>query len=169
MERDYDTALSYFQTNFQTYSNKKEINFKKIILCLTTLKYLELLRKNDYIIAYETLNKLDSSYWSKDITVLMYDNEDKIYDYSLEVNIIIYYKHLSVLLCYDNLLNTELKFFFLDKQLSIIGDQINSLILEIAGVSSESVLEKIVKQQILVSHLYRTVKNCQGEKISIKI
>jgi len=90
IERDYETALSYFQSNFQTYINKKEFNFKKIILCLTTLKYLELLRKGDYLTAYELLNKLDSSYWSKDVTVLMYDIEDKIYDYSLEVlNLII--------------------------------------------------------------------------------
>jgi hypothetical protein len=57
----------------------------------------------------------------------------------------------------------------LDKQLSIIGDQINSLILEIAGVSSESVLEKIFRQLTLVNHLYRTVKNSNGEKLSIKI
>jgi hypothetical protein len=74
-----------------------------------------------------------------------------------------------VLLCYENLLSSDLKFLFLDKQLSIIGDQINSLILEIAGVSSESVLEKIFRQLTLVNHLYRTVKNSNGEKLSIKI
>jgi hypothetical protein len=85
MEKDYDTALSYFQANFQTYLNKKELNFKKIILCLTTLKYLERLRKNDYLSAYQILNKLDSTYWSKDVLVLMYDSEDKICDYTLDV------------------------------------------------------------------------------------
>ena len=74
-----------------------------------------------------------------------------------------------MLLCYENLLSSDLKFLFLDKQLSIIGDQINSLILEIAGVSSESVLEKIFRQLTLVNHLYRTVKNSNGEKLSIKI
>lgn len=84
-EKDYDTALFYFETNFQSYIPKKEINFKKIILCLTTLKYIERLKSNDYMTAYHILNKLDSSYWNKDISVLMYDNEDKICDFTLDV------------------------------------------------------------------------------------
>jgi hypothetical protein len=87
-EKDYDTALSYFKSNFQTYFDKKEINFKKIIMCLTTLKYFQLLRNNDYLAAYNLLNKLDSSFWNKDVTILMYDNENKIFDYSLDVKIL---------------------------------------------------------------------------------
>jgi hypothetical protein len=87
IEKDYDTALNYFENQFKQYSAKKQINFKKIILCLTTAKYLESLKVNDFQTAYQILNKLDSSYWSKDITVSMYDNEDKITDYNLEVSI----------------------------------------------------------------------------------
>ena len=86
MDRDYETALSYFETNFRFYQSKKEISFRKIILCLTTLKYLERIKNNDYIQAYQILNKLDSAYWSKDVSLLMYDNSDKICDYTLEVN-----------------------------------------------------------------------------------
>ena len=76
---------------------------------------------------------------------------------------------MSVLLCYENILNSELKFFFTDKQLSVISDQINSLILELAGISSESVLEKIMKQQTLIGFLYKNLKNSYGEMISIKL
>ena len=85
-QRDYDTALNYFNTNFQSYINKKEINFKKIILCITTLKYLDLLKNNEYISAYHLLNSLDNTYWNKDICISMYDNENKIVDYTLEVH-----------------------------------------------------------------------------------
>lgn len=159
-EKDYETALKYFEINFQEYLGKKEISFKKIILCLTTLQYLDFLQINDYLSAYNILNKLDRSYWNKDITVLLYDNEDKIFDYTLDL--------ISVLLCYQNVAYSDLGFFFSDKQLSLISDQINSLILELAGVASESILERIVKQQTLTSYLYRTLKHCQGDKISIK-
>jgi hypothetical protein len=50
-----------------------------------------------------------------------------------------------------------------------ISDQINSSILELCGVSSESVLEKVIKQQNLVNFVYKNVKNSFGEKISMKI
>jgi hypothetical protein len=159
-EKDYETALKYFEINFQEYLIKKEISFKKIILCLTTLQYLDFLKINDYLSAYNILNKLDRSYWNKDITVLLYDNEDKIFDFTLDV--------ISVLLCYQNVVSSDLGYFFSDKQLSLISDQINSLILELAGVASESILERVVKQQTLTSYLYRTLKHCQGDKISIK-
>jgi hypothetical protein len=58
---------------------------------------------------------------------------------------------------------------FEEKQVSLISNQINSLILEIAGVSSESILEKIFKQNVLTDYTYRTMKSCLGEKISLKI
>jgi len=66
-------------------------------------------------------------------------------------------------------LNSEFKYFFTEKQISVVCDQINSLILELAGLSSESVLERIIKQQTMVGYLYRNVKNCIGEKIGVKI
>jgi hypothetical protein len=74
-----------------------------------------------------------------------------------------------VLLCYENILNTELKFFFEDKQIDIISNQINSLILQFAGVSNESILEKVFKQQKLADYTYRLMKNCIGDRISLKI
>jgi hypothetical protein len=88
MDREFETALSYFETNFKNYQTKKEISFRKIILCLTTLKYLEKIKNNEYIEAYQILNKLDGTYWNKDISLLMYDSLDKICDFTLEVNFI---------------------------------------------------------------------------------
>ena len=75
---------------------------------------------------------------------------------------------MSVLLCYEDIQNSELNYFLKESQVSLIADQINSLILEIAGVSSESVLEKVIKQQMMTSYLSKTLKNSFGENISIK-
>lgn len=83
--KDYDTALTFFESNFKSYFATKELSFKKVILCLTILKYLESLFFNDYNKAYEILNKLDNSYWEKNITLTLYDNNNKIIDFSLEV------------------------------------------------------------------------------------
>ena len=158
---DFDTALSFFEKHFHLYQLKKEINFKKILMCIYTLKYLERLKHNDYLNAYEVLNKLDQSFWNKDITVSLYDNEDKICDYTCEA--------LSVLLCYEKSISNELSHFFNDKQIELISNQINSLILELPGLSSESVLEKILKQETMVNFIYNSIKNCSGEKINVKI
>jgi hypothetical protein len=166
MEKNYDNALIYFEKTFKNAKN--EINFKKIILCLRCLQYLERLENNDYNTAYTIFNNFDQSYWEKEITILLYDKDEKIIDYNLEVFIFII-QSLSILLCYDNISTSEFSFFFDQKQLSLISNQINSLILEMAGVSSESILEKILKQQALSGYLFRNIKNSFGEKIAVKI
>ena len=84
-EKDYDMALSYFENNFISFKSFKEFNFKKIVICLVCLKYLQKLSHNDYIEAYQILNNLGAEYWTKEITISLYDNQDKINDYSLEV------------------------------------------------------------------------------------
>jgi len=75
---------------------------------------------------------------------------------------------LSALLCYENILSSELKYFFSEKQTMLISDQINSLILELSGLSNESILEKIIKQENLSGILYRTIKNCPNEKLVLE-
>lgn len=75
---------------------------------------------------------------------------------------------MSVLLCYENVAKTEFSYFFSLNQANLIADQINSLILEIAGISSESVLEKVIKQQMMTSYLFKTIKNSFGDNILIK-
>ncbi len=82
-DRNYQKALNYFENTFS--KSKNETNYKKIILCLKCLQYLELLSKNDYNTAYYILYNLESDYWNKDITISLYDNEEKIIDYNLEV------------------------------------------------------------------------------------
>lgn len=72
---------------------------------------------------------------------------------------------MSALLCYENILSSELKYFFSEKQTMLISDQINSLILELSGLSNESILEKIMKQENLSSIIYRTIKHCPNEKL----
>jgi hypothetical protein len=84
-EKDYKTALTYFNTNFIDYMNKNESLFKRIILCLRCLEYLDKLKQNDYNSAYQILNSFDQSYWSQNITISLYDNNDKVLDYNLEV------------------------------------------------------------------------------------
>jgi len=51
----------------------------------------------------------------------------------------------------------------------VISDQVNSLILELSGLSNESILEKIMKQENLSSIIYRIIKHCPNEKINIKL
>jgi hypothetical protein len=85
-EKDYITALIYFENEFQKHSTNLNINyFRKIILCLKCLQYLDKLKQNDYTSGYQILNTLDSTFWSKDITISLYDSEDRITDFNLEV------------------------------------------------------------------------------------
>jgi len=74
---------------------------------------------------------------------------------------------LSALLCYENILSSELKYFFCEKQIMLISDQINSLILELSGLSNESILEKVLKQENLSSIIYRMIKHCPNEKLNL--
>jgi len=89
-EKDYETALTYFQAQFKPFLIKNETIYKKIYFCLIVLIYLELLRRNDYHKAYEVLNSLDASFWNRNIYVMMYDKDDRINEYNLEVRKIIY-------------------------------------------------------------------------------
>lgn len=95
LEKEYDLALNYFESNFHIHRLKKEINWKKIILCLIVMKYIDLLKKNEYQEAFQLLYKLDRELWDRSITVVMYDTDKKIHEYSLEVN---YFKIINSML-----------------------------------------------------------------------
>lgn len=84
-EKDYDTAICYFENNFINYKSSKEFTFKKIMVCLICLKYLQCLSRNEYMDAYKILNNFSTEYWNKDITISFYDSQDKLTDYTLEV------------------------------------------------------------------------------------
>ena len=84
-EKDYEMALNYFESNFISYKNTKEFIFKKIIVCLTCLNYLQKLGQNEYLLAYKILKNMTNDYWNKDITISLYDNNNKLADYNLEV------------------------------------------------------------------------------------
>lgn len=85
VDQEYDAALTYFENNFRDYQTTNEETFKRIIMCLVTLKYFYCLRNNDYITAYNLLNKLDQSFWNDQISLCLYDESNKIKDYTLEV------------------------------------------------------------------------------------
>ncbi len=91
-EKDYEMALNYFESNFIAYRLSKEVIFKKIIVCLICLNYLQKLSQNDYILAYKILKAIGEEYWNKEITLSIYDHKDKITDFTLEVLIIIRFK-----------------------------------------------------------------------------
>ena len=82
-EKNYENALIYFEKSFKNI--KHDIKYKKIILCLRCLQYFERLENNDYNTAYGIFNDFDSSYWEKDITIFLYDKDDILADYNLEV------------------------------------------------------------------------------------
>lgn len=159
-ENDYN-VVEFFIKHFSEYSTTKESTYKKIIICLTTIKYFSVLKTNDYMKAFDVLNQLDRSYWNENLTMNLYDLNDKI----IETNI----EKLSTLICYQNLLESEFRFYLDQKQVDILSDQVNSLILEMIGLSNESVLEKIMKQQKMISYTYSMITNSPGEKISVII
>ena len=160
-EKDYDNVVEFFIKHFIEYSTTKETTYKKIIICLTTIKYFSVLKTNDYMKAFDVLNKLDRSYWSENLTLNLYDLNDKI----IETNI----EKLSTLICYQNLLESDFGFYLHQKQVDFLSDQINSLILEMIGLSNESVLEKIMKQQKMIAHTYSMITNSPGERIKVII
>ena len=160
-EKDYDNVVEFFIKHFIEYSTTKETTYKKIIICLTTIKYFSVLKTNDYMKAFDVLNKLDRSYWSENLTLNLYDLNDKI----IETNI----EKLSTLICYQNLLESEFGFYLHQKQVDFLSDQINSLILEMIGLSNESVLEKIMKQQKMIAYTYSMITNSPGERINVII
>lgn len=84
-EKDYEMALNYFESNFSAYKNTKEFIFKKIIVCLVCLNYLKNLSQNEYLLAYKILKNMTNEYFNKDITISLYDNDNKLTDYNLEV------------------------------------------------------------------------------------
>ena len=89
-DKNYKETLTYFEKTFADYkSNNKEVCYKKIITCIITLIYLECLQNQNYTEAFETLDKLDPTFWSnKNLIVSLYDEDQKILDYTLEVSFI---------------------------------------------------------------------------------
>jgi hypothetical protein len=84
-EKDYEMATNYFESNFSSYISTKEFIFKKIIVCLVCLNYLEKLSQNEYLSAYKIFKNMTYEYWNKDITISLYDYNNKLTDYNLEV------------------------------------------------------------------------------------
>lgn len=84
-ERDYEMAFNYFETNFSSYKNTKEFIFKRIIFCIVCLNYFQKLSQDEYLSAYKILKDMSNEYWNKDITISLYDINNKLTDYNLEV------------------------------------------------------------------------------------
>ena len=161
IEKDYETAITFFTKEFKDYKTKNERNFMSILTCLTTMRYFTLLKQNDYQHAFELLNALDKAYWTETNVINLYDKHDKIIEVTVD--------KISTLLCYQKVEESEYAYFLVDKQLDFLANQINALILEMVGLSNESILEKIMKQQTMVSNIYSAIKNSPGETLSIII
>jgi len=85
-EKDYEMALNYFESNFNSYKYSKEFIFKKIIVCLICINYFEKLSHEEYLLAYKILKNMSNDYWNKDITISLYDHCNRLTDYNLEVH-----------------------------------------------------------------------------------
>lgn len=162
-QREYDSAIEYFTKNFLEYStkNNKIENYKKIMISLTTMKYFQQLDNNDYMKAFEILNNLDRSYWNENLNISLYGQNEQIFEMNVE--------KLSMLICYQNIKESEYSFLLSPKQIDFLSNQVNSLILDMIGLSNESILEKILKSQKLINYTYSEITNSPGEEISIKI
>lgn len=162
VDHHFKTALDFFVSHFKGYSDSHDLLYKKILLALVVLVYLDNLAESKYYEAYEFLNNLDPSLWDNELKISLYNKSDKPEEFSLQ--------DLSILLCYENIKeNIEFLHLFKEKQIHFVSNQINSMILQIAGLSSESVLEKIIKQFMLTEHVYNIIHNCPGETFNINL
>lgn len=84
-EKDYEMALTYFEQSFVAYKITKEFTFRKIILCLCALIYLKKLSKNEYLEAFKFLNNLNKEYWDRELYISLYNKENKLEDFNLDV------------------------------------------------------------------------------------
>ena len=164
--KEYNSLYDYFVNKFKDFSMSMDISkekvYKKIIMCISCLKYFEFVRNSNYEKAYETFSVLDSTYWNSynAITVCLYDYDNKLKDYTLD--------NLSALLCYENpMYNNEVKHLLDINQHVILANQINSLILELAGLNSESVLEICMKQVSGCDYAMKYIKNSFGENLKL--
>ena len=150
LNKEYEKSIEFFQKNNEKFKTK--IEYKKIILCLIILKYLEYLKNSEnYIKLYEYLNNLNKEIWDENLNIFIYNNNDEPYEINLN--------KISTLICYKDLKQTEYSFFINKNQTEILLNQINELIFQMNNLNAFSILEKIYKQQNLINNVNQAIFN----------
>ena len=150
LNKEYEKSIEFFQKNNEKFKTK--IEYKKIILCLIILKYLEYLKNSEnYIKLYEYLNNLNKEIWDENLNIFIYNNNDEPYEINLN--------KISTLICYKDLKQTEYSFFINKNQTEILLNQINELIFQMNNLNAFSILEKIYKQQNLINNVNAAIFN----------
>ena len=148
-EEAYGTLITYIQHDFKglidSFKDKAKeeiyIKIRDYIICLIFFKHI---RIKEYSKAYEILGNTKIN---NNNTILLYNELGEIKHFS--------FSFLSSLLCYENPLESNISYLLLDKQKELISNQINSLILNIAGLEPYSLLETIIKHNSLVCEVKR--------------
>lgn len=161
-EERYTESLAYLQEIAPILKQKDEESYNRLFLIFTSLTFLSLIANNNALEAYNTLSKLDSKLWkeqeiSETNSISLYNAEKKI----TKCNIL----HLSSLLFFDNPWNSNYAYLLDKQQIELLIDQINSLLLKIAGVNPESIIETILQQNHIVEECKEQLVGSTGEKI----
>jgi hypothetical protein len=183
--KQFEELNEYFKKNFNRFNQSHNLNYNKILLGISCLRFFDLIKQKNFDKAYEVFQSLSGDIWEKNfyqissntsnnnsmmiddnfqhneiLSIDLYDENSNIKAYSLF--------NISSLLCFDDLNDSEYSFMLNSKQKDLISEQINSCILELVGLNKESVLEILIKQNELARACAESIKNCGGEKIKIK-
>ena len=151
---EFDKAISILKT--QEIKGKEELK-KKLYFTIMIMKYITLLKnENNYIECFELLDSFEKEYWDK-YKILLFENgsfnETKLFSV----------QNLATLLSQPDIMNSNDAFFLNEKQINLIENQINSLLLEMFNFSAMSNLGKIIAHLEYMNGLYLKIFNCNQE------
>ena len=132
----------------------------RVLLCFNLLQFLKSLRESNYNWSFEILNSLEEKFWSEDCKVYLHFDK-QIKQFTL--------KEVATCLFYPDLQNSEMAFLLEPSQDLILINQINGLILESNNISSESVLETILKQSKLCHFGYKVRTKTTEEQLKLNV
>ena len=151
---EFDKAISILKT--QEIKGKEELK-KKLYFTIMIMKYITLLKnENNYLECFELLDSFEKEYWDK-YKILLFENgsfnETKLFSV----------QNLATLLSQPDIMNSNDAFFLNEKQINLIENQVNSLLLEMFNFSAMSNLGKIIAHLEYMNGLYLKIFNCNQE------
>ena len=140
----------------QNIKEKEEIK-KKIYFNIMIMKYITLLKnENNYIACFELLDSFEKEYWDK-YKILLYEND------SFNETKLFSVQNLATLVSQPDIINSNDAFFLNEKQITLIKNQINSMLFEMFNFSPISNLGKVYAHLEYMNGLYFKIFNCNQE------
>ena len=151
---EFDKAIILLKD--QNIKEKEEIK-KKIYFNIMIMKYITLLKnENNYIACFELLDSFEKEYWDK-YKILLYEND------SFNETKLFSVQNLATLVSQPDIINSNDAFFLNEKQITLIKNQINSMLFEMFNFSPISNLGKVYAHLEYMNGLYFKIFNCNQE------